>query len=193
MNEKAFRKPTVFLILGIILILIGLPFGIYGLTLSGGASLGGALILMAVAIVFIFLVIDRILVRIINPRKLNIIEVVFLFIVSAIYLYQNRKIEIEQLNQNSEFMIVIENNGKLKNNDYDYKFPFNKKIKTTKNYVIAEKLPQSIDIKSPKNWENFYYYNIYNYPKYPKVVLFAKTSSDIDSLKVLRYIEANIK
>lgn len=191
--KNVFQKPTVFLILGIILILIGLPFGIYGLTLSGGASLGGALILFSVFIVFVFLVIDRFLVRVINQKKLNIIEVAFLIITGTIYLYQNRKIEIEQLNQNSEFMIVIENNGKLTNDDFDYIFPFNKRIRTSKNFVIAKNLPQDIDIKSPKNWNNSYYYNIYNYQKYPKVVLFGKTSSDMDSLKVLKYIETNIK
>ena len=191
--KNVLQKPTVFLILGIILILIGLPAGIYGCTLSGGASLGGVLILIAVFTVFVFLVIDRFLVPVIAPKKLNIIEVIFLIIASTIYLYQNRKIEIEQLNQNSEFMIVIENNGKLTNDDFEYKFPFNKRIRTNKNFVIAKKLPQDIDIKSPKNWGNSYYYNVYNYQKYHKVVLFGKISSDMDSLKVLKYIETNAK
>lgn len=187
------RKPTLFLILGLIIILVGLPFGIYGLTLSGGASLGGTLILVLVFIVFIFLVIDRVLVHVISLKKLNIIEVMFLFIASTIYLYQNRKIEIELLNKNSEFMIVIENNGKLINNYYDCKLPFNKLIKTNENYIIAKNIPQDINIKGDISWKNSYNYNIYNYEKYPKVVLFAKTSSDMDSLKVLKFIELNLK
>ena len=36
--KKLFKKPTVFLILGVILILIGIPSGIYGYTLSGGVN-----------------------------------------------------------------------------------------------------------------------------------------------------------
>ena len=191
--KNVIRRPTIFLILGIIIVSIGLPFGIYGLTLSGGASLGGALILIGVFITFIFLVIDRILVRFINQKKLNIIELIFLLIVSTIYLYQNRSIEIEQLNQESEFMIVIENNGKLENDSYKYKFPFNKKIQTHNNFVIAENLPPDIDVKTPNSWNNSFYYNIYNYQEYPKVVIFGKTSSNMDSLKVLEYIKKEIR
>ena len=191
--KNVIQKPTIFLVLGIIIVSIGLPFGIYGLTLSGGASLGGTLILIGVFITLIFLVIDRILVRFINQKKLNIIELIFLLVVSTIYLYQNRNIEIEQLNQESEFMIVIENNGKLENDSYKYKFPFNKKIQTHNNFVIAENLPQDIDVKTPNSWKNSYYYNIYNYQEYPKVVIFGKTSSNMDSLKVLEYIKNEIK
>lgn len=104
------RKPTLFLILGLIIILVGLPFGIYGLTLSGGASLGGTLILVLVFIVFIFLVIDRVLVHVISLKKLNIIEVMFLFIASTIYLYQNRKIEIERISLLSSIHFSIASN-----------------------------------------------------------------------------------
>ena len=83
--KNALLKPTIFLILGIILISIGLPFGIYGLTLSGGASLGGVLILTGVFITIICVIIDRILIRFINQRKLNIIELIFLIVGTTIY------------------------------------------------------------------------------------------------------------
>lgn len=191
--KNTIQKPTIFLVFGIIIVSIGLPFGIYGLTRSGGASLGGTLILIGVFITLIFLVIDRILVRFINQKKLNIIELIFLLVVSTVYLYKNRSLEIEQLNQESEFMIVIENNGKLENDSYKYKFPFNKKIQTHNNFVIAENLPQEIDVKTPNSWNNSYYYNIYNYQEYLKVVIFGKNSSNMDSLKVLEYIKNEIK
>ena len=45
--KKIIAKPTLIFILTSILLLIGIPYGIYGLTLEGGASLGGALILIA--------------------------------------------------------------------------------------------------------------------------------------------------
>lgn len=191
--KNVLQKPTIFLILGIILISIGLPFGIYGLTLPGGASLGGVLILLAVFIVFIALIIDRILILFINQKKLNIIELIFLIIGTTLYLYKNRSVEIEQLNQESEFIIVIENNGKLKNDSYSYKFPFSKKIQTNKNFVIAENLPQDINVETPISWNNSFYYNIYNYQDFKKVVIFGKTSSNMDSLKVLDYIKKEIQ
>lgn len=188
-----FQKPTVFFVIGLILIIIGLPLGIYGLTLSGGASLGGALILIAVFIVFIFFFLDRILIRLIGRKKLNIYEALFLIIASVIYLYQNRQIQINQLNQNSEFMIVVENNGALTNDRFDYKFPFGKKISTNRNFVVAKKLPSNIDLKTPRSWDNSYSYDIYHYQKYPKVILYRKISIKMDSLKVLQFIETNIK
>ena len=43
-------KPTSFLIVGIIILIIGIPFGLYALTLNGGGSLGGVLVLLGVAI-----------------------------------------------------------------------------------------------------------------------------------------------
>lgn len=89
-------------------------------------------------------------------------------------------------------MIVIENNGSLKNSKIEYSFPFNKKIRTNKNYIISNNVPNDVDIIPPKKWNNSYYYNIYNYKKYPKVVLYANTQSKMDSIKVLRYIEKNI-
>ena len=46
------NKPTLFLVVGIFVLFIGIPFGIYGLTLNGGASLGGVLVLLGVFDIF---------------------------------------------------------------------------------------------------------------------------------------------
>ena len=81
----------------------------------------------------------------------------------------------------------------MKNDSYSYKFPFIKKIQTNKNFVIAENLPQDINVETPKSWNNSFYYNIYNYQDFKKVVIFGKTSSKMDSLKVLEYINKEIQ
>jgi hypothetical protein len=191
--KKIILKPTVFLILGLILIGIGLPYGIYGLTFTGGGSLGGALVLIAVIIVVVIVVIDRYLARIINTRKLNIYEIIFLILGVILYSFNHRTLEIVELNQKSEFIIVIENPGNLKNDKTEYTFPFKRKIKTDKNFVIANSLPEDIDVIRPKDWENSYFYDIYKYPAYPKVVLFSKIESKMDSIKVIKFIEQNVK
>lgn len=191
--KAMFHKPTLFLILGIILIGIGVPCGIYGLTLTGGASLGGVLILTAVVVTFVFVLIDRFLVRLIDNKRLSIYETILLIIAITFYSFENRTLEIEQLNQNNQFLIVIENNGKLKNDKSEFRFPFNSKIKTNGNFVISKNLPEDIYIIAPKNWNNSYYYNVYYYPNYPKVVLFAKVESNMDSITILKYIEQNVK
>jgi|SRR5579871_921060 len=191
--KAIFHKPTLFLIIGTILIGIGVPSGIYGLTLTGGASLGGALIIIDVIVVFVFVLIDRFLVKVIDNKRLSIYEAILLIVAITFYSFKNRTLEVEQLNPNSQFLIVIENNGKLKDDKSEYKFPFNSQIKTNRNFVIYKSLPEDIHIIAPKNWNGSYYYNVYNYSNYPKVVLFGKTESNMDSLTILNYIEQNVR
>jgi len=82
------NKPTLFLILGIVLLVIGIPAGLYGLTLTGGASLGGVLILSGVLIFLPFLLVDRILVSQIKPLKLSVYELIFILIILFCYNIQ---------------------------------------------------------------------------------------------------------
>jgi len=82
------NKLTLFLLIGIIIFIIGIPAGIYGLTLTGGASLGGVLILSGVIIFFPFLVLDRILVNHIKPLKLSMFELIFSLIILFCYSIQ---------------------------------------------------------------------------------------------------------
>lgn len=89
------NKPTLFLIVGVLVLFIGIPFGIYGLTLNGGASLGGVLVLLGVFICIPFIVIDRILVNKIKPAKLSIYELIFLGIVLIFYLSDNKKLYVD--------------------------------------------------------------------------------------------------
>lgn len=68
------NKPTLILVIAIIIIIIGIPSGIYGLTLNGGASLGGVLILFGVFITVLILILDRFFVSFINYKKLNLLN-----------------------------------------------------------------------------------------------------------------------
>lgn len=80
-------KPTLFSILSIIGIILGIPLGLYNLTLSGGASLGGILILGAVMILAGILGIDRALVSKIDPIKLSMIEFIAAVIFFIVYSF----------------------------------------------------------------------------------------------------------
>jgi len=71
-----------------VLLVIGIPTGLYGLTLNGGASLGGVLILSGVFIFLPFLVMDRILVNQIKPFKLSVYELIFILIILFCYNIQ---------------------------------------------------------------------------------------------------------
>ncbi len=105
------NKPTLFLIIGIFIFIVGIQYGIYGLTLNGGASLGGVLVLLGVFIFIPFLAIDRILVNKIKPFKLSIYELIFIGVVLLFYLSDNNKLYIDLTESKSEYFVVIYNNG----------------------------------------------------------------------------------
>ena len=78
-------KPTFISVVSIVGIVIGIPFGAYCLTLSGGASLGGVLVFGVVIGLAVLLAIDRILASFLNPRKLSLTEFVICGICLLIY------------------------------------------------------------------------------------------------------------
>ena len=61
-------------VLSIVGIIAGIPFGVYCLTLTGGASLGAVLVFGVVIGLVVLLAINRILVSFLNPKRLSLIE-----------------------------------------------------------------------------------------------------------------------
>jgi len=176
--KKVFYKPTLISISGFVLLLIGIPSGIYGLTLDGGASLGGALILVATFVIFLVLLIDRALVKRIAPLRLSIYELIFLIVSTSIYFYSQRKIIVDIKDSSIDFLLIIENPGNLTNNETQLEFPFNKRISTNESIVIVDNMTKNIDFNINAGWNKSYYYNRYEFDKYPKVKFFCKTSLD---------------
>ncbi|NRD20243.1 hypothetical protein HNV08_09300 [Winogradskyella eckloniae] len=154
---KIFKNPTIFSILGIILILVGLPFGINGLTLNGGGSLGGAIILFGVLIVGLIVILDRILAHKANTKIINRIEITILIIGITIFSFTKREIIIDLSDENTDYFVVLENNGTLKNSELDYSFPFNKKMEFKDKVGIINSIAdnyQRIELESPHNWKS---------------------------------------
>ena len=154
---KIFKNPTIFLILGIILILIGLPVGINGLTLNGGGSLGGAIILFGVLIVGLIVILDRIFANRVNKKKLNGIELALLIVGITIFSFAKREIIIDLRDKKTDYFVVLENNGALKNSELNYSFPFNKKMEFKDNIGIINSIADSyqrIELESPNNWKS---------------------------------------
>ena len=152
------NKPTLFLVIGIFVLFIGIPFGIYGLTLNGGASLGGVLVLIGVFICIPFLVIDRILVNKIKPLKLSIYELIFIGIILVFYLSDNKKLYVDLTDYKSEYFVVIYNNGNLKNSEMNWSFPFNKNAELNKNSITVPaeyKGNYQVELKTPRNWKGW--------------------------------------
>jgi hypothetical protein len=85
LTKGIFEKSTLFSILSILGIIVGIPYGIYGLTLDGGQSLAGSLVLVGVMILIVILAIDRGIVEKVKPLKLSLIELILSVIVITIY------------------------------------------------------------------------------------------------------------
>jgi hypothetical protein len=152
-----FKNPTIFSILGIILILIGLPIGINGLTLNGGGSLGGAIILFGVLITGLIVIIDRIVARKVNTKKLNGIELLLLIIGITFFSFTEREIIIDLSDKETDYFVVLENDGTLKNSELNYSFPFNRKMEFIDNIGIINSIAdnyQRIELESPNNWKS---------------------------------------
>ena len=152
-----FKNPTIFLIIGIILVLVGLPFGIYGLTLNGGASLGGVIILFGVLIVGIIVILDRIFAKRVNTKRLNGIELTLLIFGITLFSFTKREIIIDLRDKNTDYFVILENNGTLKNSELNYSFPFNKKMEFEDNIGIINSIAenyQRIELESPSEWKS---------------------------------------
>jgi hypothetical protein len=194
LTGEIFKKPTFFSILSIIAILIGIPYGTYGLTLKGGASLGGFLILIQVLIAIIILVIDRGIVSKIKPLKLSIIEISFSIIFIVIYQYREKEIIVDLENYKENYFVVIYNNGKLKNSEIVGKMLFDKKCKVDKNYVVIPneiKSEYRTKIISPKKWNSLQMR--YDFIKNCKIEFYNSDFREINDKEIKSIIQKQIE
>lgn len=154
--KDLFRKPTVFSNLGLILIAIGFPSGLYGLTLDGGSSLGGALILVGTVITAVIVGLDRFFISSLSLKKVNIIESTILLLGLTFLSFSEREIIIDLTKKDFEYFIIFENNGTLTNSELEYSFPFNKKLKFKNNSSVINSISenfQRLEVESPQHWE----------------------------------------
>lgn len=153
--KDLFRRPTVFAILGLILIAIGFPSGLHGLTLDGGASLGGALILVGTVITAVIVGLDRFFISSLPLKKVNIIESTILLLGLTFLSFSEREIIIDLTKKDIEYFIIFENNGTLTNSELEYSFPFNKKLNFKNNSSVINSISenfQRLEVESPQHW-----------------------------------------
>jgi hypothetical protein len=174
-------KPTLFLIIGIIIISIGLPFGIYSLTLEGAKAMVGIFILVPVLATFIVVIIDRKIVKHIDNKKLSLYELGVLILLISLYLHNNQQLKISFSNPKDDYVLVVQNPGNLINDTFKRQFPFDKDISTTNNIIIVSKedIDSYYDINLPKSWNGVFYYGIYKFDEYPEVRLYCRTGCNI--------------
>lgn len=152
-----FTKPTLFSVLSILGICIGIPFGIYELTLDGGQSLGGVLLLTGVLFLIVILAIDRGLVSKIKPLKLSLFELLFALVLLGFHQTNTKRAFVNLDDYKENYFILIYNKGDLMDSKVSFKFMFNKAIEPNKNYVVIPKYIKKeydIGVSLPKSWNS---------------------------------------
>ena len=189
-------KPTFISVTSIFLILISIPIGIYSYVKSSPSTEGWVLTFMLFLFIGVGILysIDRLLVKLINPKKLTYVEVVLTILSYILLIYSSRQLKIDLRNSKQEFVIVIENSGQLINNQYVTKSFFDKEIKSNENIIVVDEIPDKVDLNQrPISWNGSYYYNIYSFNKYKKVLLFSNPELNINQRISEKFIDSIIK
>ena len=136
---------------------IGIPTGIYSLTLDTMERLGGVYVLMGVAITIGVLIIDRSLVQVVKRKTLNSIETLLLLVGISFYLYEGRESLID-ISPDSDYFVLIENNGSFQDSELEYKFPFSKKLMPNENHAVINSISDNfrqIKLNPPEDWSSY--------------------------------------
>ena len=151
-------NPTIFSILCISIILIGIPYGIYGLRGEGFDRLGGTYILFGSFLAFILLLIDRVLIKYVAQKTLNYIQLAIIIIAVISNSYSHKKIVLDIESISSDYFILIENDGSMQNSKLEYVFPFSKKLIYEDNHAVIKSFDtqlRDIQVVSPVAWEGY--------------------------------------
>ena len=74
-----------------------------------------------------------------------------------IFSFTKREIIIDLRDKKTDYFIVLENNGTLKNSELNYSFPFNKKMEFKHNVGIINSISdnyQRVELESPNKWKS---------------------------------------
>ena len=171
-------KPTFISVVGILLILMSIPVGIYNYNMADYSTEGWVLFFMfsLFIIVGILLAVDRQLVKLISPWKLSLIELALTVLTIVALTYTNRQLFVDLGESDQDFTIIIENDGTFQITKSNRLSLFNKEIKTDENLIIVDKIPKDVRLNvRPKSWNGSHYYHRYSYDNYDDVILFSNS------------------
>ena len=157
-----------------------MPFGLFAFTFEGLAAIIGPIALITVLSAVLLIFVDRICLKFISLRKLNLLELIITITVFVLYIYSNTNLTVNITNPNINYLLVIENPGNLKSDKLKSAIPNNMKISTNKNYVIVEKMPDEVEYTTSADWNGNFYYNIYEFEQYKSVHMFSKNKMKIN-------------
>lgn len=92
-----------------------------------------------------------------------------------------------------DYIIIIENNGKLENNKLNLTSLFDRSISTTENLIIVSRMTNTQLSHKPSFWGLGHYYNKYSFNNYNNVVLYSNPQINIDSIMTETFLDSLVK
>ncbi len=154
--QNFISKPTLFSVLCLLIILIGIPLALYWYTLGAHEEKLGAVylsFLIFISICILFL--DRIFVSFMTPLSLSIGELVLGLLLFFLFSFLTRKIVVDLQDYPHNYFMVVLNDGTKANTPLRYSFPFNKSAQLNGRHIVLEPSIQdrySLKVKQDKYW-----------------------------------------
>jgi len=164
------------------IIIVLIIIGIHGYFTSSPSTLGWVLTFVSILVIGFSLVyfVDRFMVTRLNNKLLTLLELALTLILSTVFLYASRQLDLDLSDSPQDFVLVIQNTGQLESSNLTNKSLFNKEMHSTENIVIVDAIPRNIRlIKRPNRWNGAHYYNRYSLDKYNEVILFSRPDLNI--------------
>jgi|GEM_PF-1895432 len=193
--EKMTSKPTLVSVISILIIILSIPQGIYNYYISSPSTIGWLPVFLLFIYLFFggILLIDRALVKRISPIKLSIAEFLFFVVCFILWTYNTRTLVVDITDTKEDYVLIVENNGKLVNSVLNRTSFFGKEIKTSDNLIIVDETPNIELHRRPTLWGGSHYYGVYSYDKYKKVVVYSNSELDMNKKMSEMFVDSLIE
>lgn len=148
------QKLTVFLVVGALIILLGIPVGLYKLSRGGTDGIVGAYLLVGVVITLLLVALDRFSLRFIEARFLSLIELVLILATGFWYAYSNRTTTLDLSNNSSSYFAVVWTSEADRTEELQYRFPLDNVLRVTdRTFVCLDQREfDRLTVTLPANW-----------------------------------------
>ena len=152
------QKITPFLILGLLVVVIGIPYGIYQ-SRQDSTGIGTAVLVIAVLITAALVTLDRLAVRHVPSGGLWIIELVILVVTWTYYNYNNRTVLLDLSENPAPYFVLIWTNDTPETPVPASRFPFDKVVAVPTGTVaqLNHDLFLLTTVKAPAHWNGGQY------------------------------------
>jgi hypothetical protein len=149
------QKITLFLVLGVLVIILGIAFAVYYYR-RDVTGIGVGVMIVAVLVAVAAIALDRLAVRFMSPGWLSAIELVIVLLAGTWYGYFNRSVTLDLSANPSPYFVVIWAKSGTETQAFQYRFPFDKvAVVPTGNVAqLDQSLFSVTTVTVPAHWKN---------------------------------------